>query len=157
MSDNIWRPGDVVRYESERHDRHCREGMALAVERSKDTVILVDTFWNSMSDSHVLTAAEEATAELRFNTADFDALDRHETYRWENYAPTDRQVITSQHGLQRRLFIRKGATEDYVTKVQNAREKLAAAVSELASAERSVQRAKDDLARMQAEQWSVSS
>ena len=155
MGKTAFRIGDVVRYYPE--DRHCREGMAIVGERSDGRVILVDTFWGSMNDSHVLTDAEEATAELLFNKADYDEVPRHMAYCWKDYAPADRRAITSQHGLQRRLFIRKGATEDHATKVENAREKLAEAERDLESAKSAVQWAIDDLARVQAEQWAAQS
>jgi hypothetical protein len=114
-------------------------------------VILVDTFWGSMSDAHVLTATEAATASLQFNVGDYDELQRRDGYQWKNYAPADRARITSQHGLQERLFIRKGATEDHATKVENAREKLAEAQRDLDSANRAVQWAMNDLARLRTE------
>ena len=143
-----WQVGDVVRYQpgpafkGQTDTRWCREGTAIAETRASRSVMFVDTYWGTMSDAHVLTDAEVETAELRFNLGDYDELDRYDhgsSYTWEKFAPADRERVTSQHGLQSRWFVRKGASEDYGTKVQNARDRLADAESELDSARWTVQ------------------
>lgn len=146
MSD--WKPGDVVAYKSERRDRWCREGLAIATQWRSGKVVLVDTFWATMSDAHVLTTAEEASAELRFNVADYDELPYRADDQWRSYAQEDRALITSQHGLQRRLFVRKGATEDLPTKIENARQALASAEEEQRRSEWRVEDRKRDLAAL---------
>ena len=146
-----WKQGDVIRYTSERRDRHCREGMAIARVRADGSVFFADTFWGYGGDDHVLTEAELLTAELRFNTADYDELPLRSGYTWESYAPSDRAVITQQHGLQRRLFVRKGATEDLPTKVENAKQALALAEDEVRSAQWRVEDRQRDLAKLEAE------
>lgn len=134
-----FRANDVVRYRSERENRWCREGLALAHGRHDGTVVLVDTFWGGAGagDNHVLTDTERGTAELIFNTGDYDELDRYDRgshFIWEKYAPEDRAIITSQHGLQFRWFIRKGASEHLPTQIANARAAVAEAERELSSA-----------------------
>lgn len=141
-----FRPGDVVRYDLT--ERHCREGMAIAYERH-GKVILLDTFWGGYGDRHMLTDDEIATAELIFNVNDYDELDeysRSSPAAWSKYAPADRQLITSQHGLQKRWFTRKGAVEDWPTQIDNARSELEERESEAASASRRVEWARNDLA-----------
>lgn len=102
------RENDVVRYVPERQSRWCRECLAVAVMWS-GRLVLVDTFWGlRYSDDHVLTDAEASTAELVFNTDDYDELPQYgggSRDLWERYAPADRERITSQHGLQARWFI----------------------------------------------------
>ena len=142
---------DVVRYTSERRDRWCREGTAIACG---DDAILVDTFWGGYgSDSHVLTPDERATAEVLFNIADYDELDRYNhgsEGTWRKYAPGDRTVITSQHGLQRRWFVRKGAQPNLPTQIQNAREAVAQAEEKLSSAQWWLDSARRELAELEA-------
>lgn len=117
-----FRDGDVVEYTPDNHERHCREGMAVVVQIS-DTRYLMDTFWGVSNDGHILKVSEVYTAELLFNVNDYDELERYNRESqsiWNNYAPKDRQRITSQHGLQTRWFIKKGASEDWKTKLGNA-------------------------------------
>lgn len=140
------REDDVVSYvPADRFDRWwCREGTAVVRADGR----LVDTYWGSGSDNHVLTDAEAETAEVKFNLGDFDELPRYDRSQagvWQRYAPGDRGRIPSQHGLEARYFIRKGASEDHATKVQNARDKLDEAESNLRSAQWSVDLAKREL------------
>lgn len=144
----LFAPGDVVRYRPSQH--HCREGMAIAEERS-GRIMLFDTFWASSGDRHVLTHDEIATAELEFRISDYDELDQsHRSMSgvWKKYAPADRQTITSQHGLQHRYFIRKGAAEDWPTQIDNARQELEEREREADSAQRRVEWAREDLAKV---------
>lgn len=131
------RVGDVVRYTPERADRWCREGMAIA-KQLPGVVALVDTYWYPSDDvmlRHVLTPAEVATAEHLFNVEDFRELPHAERYVWKEYRPEDRQVITAQHGLTRRLFVRIGSEPDLATRIQNARDDVAEAEEAVRSAE----------------------
>jgi hypothetical protein len=141
-----FRPGDVLSYLAERY--HCREGTALV----RDDGRAVDTFWGSLdSQAHVLTADELSTAERVFNVNNYDALDRYSRgsrLTWETYHPDDRGRITSQHGLQEALFIRKGATPDLATQIANARAAVERAEVEVRSAESSLKWRREDLAKL---------
>lgn len=115
----------IYTYQPDDGRRHCREAMAYQCDNGR----LVDTFWGVPGDSsvrHTLTDTELATAVPLFNTDDYDEIDRHmrDSSTWESYAPTDRARITSQHGLQTRWFIRKGANPDLETMIGNAEEDL---------------------------------
>lgn len=142
-----FRPNDVVRYRPSEH--HCREGIAIAKDYGSG-VVLVDTFWQSGSQhDHVLTENEVATIELIFNTDDYDELDRYNSSSerlWNRYATSDRQVVTSQHGLQMRWFIRKGAFPDWNTQIANAREAVADYERRIESMRSALEWARRDLA-----------
>lgn len=140
--------GDVVHYTPT--DRWCREGIAIALWRD-GRVVLLDTFWGSSGDQHRVTAEEAATAELMFNLADYDELDRYSHQSpdtWAKYAPADRKLITQQHGCQKRWFIRNGAKPDWATQIDNARAEVAKRESAAESALRAVEWAREDLARV---------
>ena len=139
-----FKPGDVVRYEAP--SGWCREGTAI----TREDGILVDTYW--LNDNHVLTDEEIVTAELVFNLADYDELDRYQRNSaeiWKTYSPTDRETVTSQHGLQVRWFVRKGARPDLQTQIENARQALTDAESKLQSAEARVRGARRDLEQLE--------
>ncbi|SHX96547.1 Uncharacterised protein [Mycobacteroides abscessus subsp. abscessus] len=146
---STFRPDDVVRYRPSAH--HCQEGVAIAKDCG-GSVVLVDTFWQSAShDDHVLTASEIASAELVFNMEGYDELDRYissSEQLWNKYAATDRQVVTSQHGLQKRWFIRKGARPDWNTQIDNARQVVAGYERELEAVRSHLEWARRDLADM---------
>jgi hypothetical protein len=144
MTTTTFTPGTVVRYKSERPNNWCREGMALADERGR----LVDTYWESTGEEHHLSEVEIATVEVLFNVCDFMELPRHSEYTWPDYHPDDRQVITSQHGLRRRLLVRHGARPDLPTRIENAREAVREAEEAVASAESSLRWRREDLARL---------
>lgn len=150
-----FRSGDVVRYDTlTRPNRWCREGMAVAERRNPYSVVLMDTFWMSGAESHLLTPEEIDTAELLFNVGDYDELDRFSPSSeatWQKYARDDRKVITAQHGLQKRWFIRKGATESLPTQITSARELVAQRESELQSAQHRLDWAREDLDKLLAE------
>lgn len=124
-------PGDVLRYVP--NQRHCREGMAIVHDDGR----VLDTFWDS--DRHLLNKEERATAEVVFNLNDFDALDLYGSAAslatWETYHRDDRACVTSQHGLQAALYIRKGATPDLGTQIANAEDKVEEAESGVRMAE----------------------
>jgi hypothetical protein len=100
----------------------------------------------------VLTESELATATLTFHLSDYDELDRykHDSQRiWETYDPADRQMVTSQHGLQRRWFIRRGAQPSWHQQIENARQRLTEAEESAESAARAVTWAREALARIE--------
>jgi hypothetical protein len=148
MSGARFNPGDVLSYVPTRD--HCREGTAWVNEAG----VALDTYWRAYGDgeSHVLTRSEINTATIVFNVADFDALDRYlSTSRetWETYAPDDRARITSQHGLQEVLLIRKGAQPDLPTQIANAQREVERAEAEVRSAEHTLERHRQDLAELE--------
>lgn len=134
-----FRPGDVVRYDVA-GSRHCREGMAIANAGG----VLIDTYWSSGNDR--LTPTEVATARLVFNIEEFDEIGKHHFPRFEDFAREDRAVITSQHGLRVRRFLRRGAEPSLLTKIENAEARLVEAVRERDSAQWRVEAAERDLA-----------
>lgn len=147
-----FKPGDVVRYDTGM-DRHCREGWAIA-EARLDSVVLFDTFWGTPGDRHLLTYDELGTAEVVFNLDDYDELDQYRRHKsaatWKTYRPEDRETVTSQHGLQVRWFVRKGAEPDLQTQIENACEAYVEAQSKLRSAEADVRYAWQVLAELEA-------
>lgn len=131
--------------------RHCREGVATE-ERPG---IYLDTFWGTYgsSERHRLSGMEEASLRERFDTDDFEELDRnrHGNHgQWMRFAPADRKTIPSQHGLQVRYFIRRDATPDLATQIENAKEKVAQAEGEVERAASRLQWARADLAALEA-------
>ena len=144
-----YRPGTVVRYipDQSRHDpMWCREGMAIADDRG----FLCDTFWGSGSEAHVLRGVELESIEMLFHLDDYEELDRWRpsVEHWSKYAPVDRQQITHQHRLQRRLFIRKGAHPNLATQIANAEEKVREAERAVDSAKWRLELAQRDLATL---------
>lgn len=142
-------PGDVLSYVPE--TSHCREGTAFVTDPDR----AVDTYWQPRGDgeSHVLTEQELATARVRFNVYDFDALDRYSPSSretWEKYHPDDRGRISSQHGLQEALFIRRGAKPDLATQIESARAAVESAERELSAAKRNLHRRQEKLAGLMA-------
>lgn len=143
------RPGDVLTYTSDRAARGerdaywCLEGMAVVDDQGQ----AFDTFWNSGSEAHRLTETERMTAKHVFNLGDFDELDRWrpDVEKWKSYAPEDRGRVTSQHGLQQRLFIRKGAKPAREVMIENARAKVQEAQAAVHSAEHTLAWAQQDL------------
>jgi hypothetical protein len=112
--------GDVLRYAPSQN--HCREGMAFVTESGN----ALDTYWGPEGDSnsHALTDRELSTAKVVFNVAEFTVLDRYSAAsgeKWETYSPDDRERVTSQHGLQELLFVRRGARPNLGTQIDNAR------------------------------------
>jgi hypothetical protein len=140
MTQPTLKPGDVVRYEPD--NRWTKEGLAVAEARG-ERVILFDTFWGNSDRTHV----EPAEFEVLFNLADYDVRSAGE---WERHHPNDRRVITHQHGLQRRYYVRKGAAEHLPTQVANARERVAEAEEKMRSAQWSLSGARRDLAAIEA-------
>lgn len=136
------RAGDVLIYKSERDNNWCREGMAI-VRKAAGKLIAVDTYWttslSSVSpDDHVLTDTELDTASVSFNLDDFEKASAQDV-SYLDYAPADRAVVTSQHGLQKTLLVRKGATPSgpaivrkHVDRVREARQNLESARRRLA-------------------------
>ncbi len=137
-------PMTVVHYTPE--NDWCREGTAIADNDGR----LIDTYWQSRGNN-ALSAAEETSAQVIFHLSDYRELERAEHYRWADYHPSDRQVITSQHGLQRRLFVRKDAEPDLATRIENAREAVREAEQAVRSAERTLEFRSNALAQLIAE------
>lgn len=150
-------PGDVVSYTPE--STWCHEGIAIVQDPVRHTGCyqMLDTYWGTQPSE--ISDAEASTAELMFKLADYDELDRYSSHAsqstWDKYAPVDRQLITSQHGLQKRWFIRKGASPDWATQISNAQGVVSAHVDELESAQRRLQWARDDLASVIADAKAV--
>jgi len=144
-----FRPGVVIRYTPS--NRHCREGIALI----NDAGYAVDTFWgSSCCDSHILHEDDLASAQVEFDTADFDELQAHAVVSratWEKYAPADRARIPSQHGLQEALFIRRGAVTCIDTQIAAAQREVDDAEARVRFAQANLRGRKEDLARLVAE------
>lgn len=140
-------PGTVLSYTPSQH--HCREGLACVDDRG----VARDTFWRTGGDSesHVLTGKEIASATVVFNVGEFVALDRYSSGArqvWETYHPDDRAWITSQHGLQEALFVRRGASPHLGTQIENARAAVATAQSSVRVAEHELERRRSDLSAL---------
>lgn len=154
MSTTTFAPGTVLSYRTdrsvagERDANWCREGTAIV----RDDGAAFDTFWQSGSEAHRLTATEVERASVVFCIDDFDELDRWrpDEQKWLTYAIDDRRRITSQHGLEQRLYVRKGAVPHRDTVLDNLREAVAEAESEARSAESRLERAREDLAALMA-------
>ena len=136
------KPGEFYRFTPDNH--HCTEGIAAVEENGT----LNDTFWGSAYDNP-LSETERATLELYFDSADFDEI-KHSLaqQKFEKFHPDDRRRVTSQHGLQGRYFVRKGAKEDIATQIKNTEAWIEQATAELRSAERNKQRAEEWLAQL---------
>lgn len=141
-------PGDVLGYIPRWH--HCREGVAFV----RDDGAVVDTFWRHTDSSAArLDESELATAEMRFNVNDYDALDLYSKSSrptWLTYHPDDRGRIPSQHGLQEALFVRRGAVPNLETQIANARADVEEAESALRSAQWRLDLRREDLAKLEA-------
>lgn len=124
----------------------CREGVA--TEERPD--VLLDTFWTG-GDRHRLTAAEVTSARLRFDTDDFEQVEGQwdAQEKWMRFAPADREAISHQHRLQHEYFVRKGASPDVATQVENARQKVSEAEREVERAASHLQWARDALAALE--------
>lgn len=126
--------------------RHCREGVATQDRPG----VFLDTFWGGSGDRHRLNATEVLTLRERFDTDDFVELARDgygsaARAQWQTFAPEDRESVSSQHGLQVRYFVRRGASPDLATQIENAQQKVAEAERALESATSRLHWAKDEL------------
>lgn len=143
-----FKPGDVLSYIPRWH--HARETTAFV----RDDGTAVDTFWrHTDSSAAVLNEDELATAEVRFNANDYDALDIYShssRAEWLTYHPDDRGRIPSQHGLQEALFIRKGAKPHLDTQIANAERAVREALDEVNGAQRRLEWRREDLAKLEA-------
>lgn len=140
--------GTVITYTpADRHDRYwCREGMAVAENRADGTVFFADTYWGSGMDRHILSDAEIATADVLFHLDRFRRIEASET--WDDFAPVDRQLITSQHRLRNEKYVRIGSSPDLETRLENAREKVREAEEEVGAAKRRLAWAQEDLEKL---------
>jgi len=139
--------GDVYTYTPTQH--HCREGLAIEDERGR----LYDWFWGSSRDSMLDKVVPRDAQDLTFvaNLNDYELTARDGRESNSEYAREDRLVITSQHGLQRTYYVRKGAKPDLATKIENARTELREADEKARQAHRNVEWAQKKLARLEAE------
>ena len=148
MVSHAFKPGDVLAYVPRWH--HCREGAAFV----KDNGVAVDTYWRHTDSSAALLNLEElATAELRFNVNDYDALDIYSPSSrstWLTYHPDARGRIPSQHGLQEALFVRRGAVPDLATQIENARAEVEKAESAVRVAQDRLTFRREDLESLEA-------
>lgn len=142
------KPGDVVSYLP--RWSHARERTAYVLENGK----AVDTFWHTFAhDGALLNEEELATAEVRFNVGDYEALDRYAATsraKWETFHPSDRGRITSQHGLQEALYLRRGAKPHLDTQIENARRRVELAERDLRTAEWRLDGRRQELAELEA-------
>lgn len=137
--------GDVYTYTPK--SRHCMEGLAVENERG----IIIDWFWSgdAVGNQAVSPGAEDLTKIA--NLSDYDLTPMNGRKSNKDYAPEDQLVLTSQHGLRRTYYIRKGAEPDLTTKIENARKRLEQAESDARSAQFQVERAREDLDRLEQE------
>lgn len=129
-------------------DSHwCNEGIAQADDKGR----LIDTYWGiDASPECELSRKERESAVFFFNPEFYDMLPdaKYSEENWEKFAPSDRERVTSQHGLQVRYFVRKGAKHHLATQIENAKRKLEEANMELRNAKYRADRAENDLAEL---------
>ena len=133
------RAGDVIRYEPQ--NRWCHDGYAIAEARD-GRLILIDTYWISSG-----SVVSPSSYEVLFNLGDYEEKRAGE---WETYAPTDRQYLPRHSGYQTVHLVRRGATPDLSTQIQNARERVAEAEEKVRSAQWGLDLARRDLAALEA-------
>ena len=138
--------GDVYTYTPEQN--HCTEGLAIEDERGR----LHDWFWGSSRDSMLDKVVSRDAADLTLiaNLDDYELTHRDGRESNQDYALEDRLMIHSQHGLQRTYYIRKGASPDLATRIENAVRHLEEAQSNERSAKYKVERAQNTLAELEA-------
>jgi len=136
--------GDVYTYSPK--ERHCLEGLAIENEHGK----IIDWFWSGdvVGNQVVSPDAEDLTKIA--NLYDYEMTPRDGRESNQDYAPEDRLLIHSQHGLQQTHYIRKGAKPDLATRIENARERLSEAEYDARSAQRRVKSAQEALAELEA-------
>lgn len=142
--------GDVYTYTPDQN--HCREGLAIENERGR----LIDWFWGGHDvalDNLVDRDAPDLT--LIANLGDYDLTPRDGRESNRDYAPEDRLLIHSQHGFQWTHYIRKGAEPDLTTRIENARKGLEEAESDMRSAQRQIDRAREELAQLERDRSAV--
>lgn len=138
------RPGDVVRYEPK--STWCHDGYAIAELRRDGQLVLVDTYWSGGSDGAVV--GPDVPYELLFNLADYE---EKPAYVWERYAPADRQYIPKHAGYRTVHLVRKGATPDLSTQIENARERVTEAEDKLRTAQNDLDWRRRELAELEAQ------
>jgi hypothetical protein len=144
MSAATFREGDVVRYAPERD--WCRDTTA-TVERRRDGLVLLDTYWTT--DRPVLSTIEAATAKVLFNLNDYERVNHRSDF--ERYAPDDRRELSTQHGHCPRFYVRKGAQPHVPTILDNYRRDVEDAERMVASAQASLEGCRRVLAMYEAE------
>lgn len=137
--------GDVYRYTPK--SWHCHEGMAVEMGG-----VIRDTYWGMHDRDPFLTKvvkANDPSLDLIGNLSDYERLPVGQAL--EEYAESDRLVITSQAGHQRLSFRRIGSLPDLETKILNARAHLGEARRALRNAQYGVEWALKDLERLEAQ------
>lgn len=137
------RPGDVVKYEPA--SNWCRDGYAIAKQERDGSVVLTDTYWTSSSGGDTIDA-ETTPFEFLFNLADYEEKRIGE---WEKYAPADRRYIPKHAGYHTVHLVRKGATPDLSTQIENARERVTEAEDALRMAQHSLDWRRRELAELE--------
>ena len=141
---------DVYTYSPKEY--HCTEGLAIENDRG----LLIDWFWGGDVVSHRQYVDRDAEdLKLIANLNDYELTPRDGRESNCNYAPEDRLVITSQHGLQQTFYIRKGSIMDLATRIKNACERLEEAQSEMRSAQRRVEYAQEALNEIEKEKSNI--
>lgn len=141
MSSASLRAGDVVRYQPE--STWCHDGWAIAEQRDHG-VVLVDTYWNASGG----TVVAPETYEVLFNLAHYELKTAD---AWEKFAPADREYIPRHSGYQTLHLVRKGATPDLATQIENARERVTAAEDEVRMAHNHLDWRRRELAELEAQ------
>lgn len=166
MSITTLNEGDVFTYvPTDGH--HCREALAIVQKpwEDADRLVVRDTYWSfggsidSMVD-HLLTEAEEETAEFYFNVNDVtrilpNADDRLAKVEWEKYAREDRFLLTSQHRLRKAFFVKKGAVPSLEMQIENAKRAVDEAEAKVRSAEFWLENRRRELAELESQRQTV--
>ena len=147
-------------YTFDREQRHCVEGIAYADLVKSVGVVLRDTFWGPQGSTDFmvghnrLSDAERASLRLLFNPNDgWREVSRSDVP--EDFDLADVRRVTSQHGLQEKVWIRDGAQPSLAIRIFNAQERLREARSAAESAIRTVEHHAMEVARLVAEQSAV--
>lgn len=126
-----FRVGDVIRYEPK--STWCHDGYAIARARRDGSVALFETYWSGGGDDNIVAPEQ---CELLFNLADYEEKPE---YVWETFAPADRQYIPKHSGYHTVFLVRKVATPDLATQIENARERVTGAENKVRSAQHLLQ------------------
>ena len=139
-------PAAIYRYDPEGNESHCREKLAYA---DKDGV-LVDTFWGLNNTDplvrHELTATEADSAEF-LSLRDLRPARRYEHF--EFYPDGTVFAVSSQHGLRADYFIVPGTAPSRDRIIAQARNEVTRAAKAIEQAQRQMQAASRELARLE--------
>ena len=147
-------------YTFDRDEHHCVEGIVYADLVRSEGIVLRDTFWGPrgsttfMVGHNHLSEAERASLRLLFNPdGGWREATRNDVP--EDFDPDDVRRVTSQHGLQKKVWIRDGAQPSLAIRIFNAQERLREARSAAESAICTVEHHAMEVARLVAEQSAV--